>query len=160
MDTKPLCYLGSKHSGRVDDAAGPNHEAEVALLQVSVSSVENVTVESFAEPDNVRAEQASAAFLVTLGELGDRDPSGVGLRVGGTAVLERLADGGVSVDADVAALSALGLEEIPMQLNDVGGSRPLVEAINVLGDHSNLAALASESVLDLGNGGVGGVRAL
>ena len=152
--------LGSKHGCRIDYAAGSDHEAEVAFLQVLVGGSENVTIKTFTKPDHMGAEKTSAAILLTPGKLGDRDLSGIGLWIRGASVSESLTNRRVRINANIATLGAPGLEEVAMQLNNVGGARALMEAVNVLGDHHNFAALTPESVLNLGDGGVSWVRAL
>ena len=51
--------LRSEHGGGVDEAAGPHHEAQVALLQVDVGGLQHIPVKLLPEPDDVWAEQPS-----------------------------------------------------------------------------------------------------
>ena len=121
-------YLRCEHGGRVDDAAGPHHEAEVALLQVGVRGLQHGLLQTLPEPDHVRPQQPAAPSQPAPRQRGRGD--------------------------QVRGCFGLG------QLEDVGGAGPGVEAVNVLRDHHQLAALGAEPLLGGRDGLVRGVGQL
>ena len=153
-------YLRCEHGGRVDDAAGPHHEAEVALLQVGVRGLQYGLLQTLPEPDHVRPQQPAAPSQPAARErgLGDEVRGCSGL--GRAAASQRLAYRGVRVDGDGLAPRAPHLEQVPVQLEDVGGAGPGVEAVDVLRDHHQLAALGAEPLLGGRDGLVRGVGQL